>query len=608
MALKRILIDHFNEGISSSEKEGPLGAFKFGRSLDIHSEPTTLEILPKTAKISGSVVTGLIKWIVKAGDGNVYAYDDNGALYKNASGTISKIRTVSNSSGNGLAYSENDDFLYYSSDKLIGRYGPLQNSPTFDDDFFSGDTYDKDQSNTATGQTYTLTTSIDEGATHRQTFAPKKDPQKSIEVNVDTVGTGNWTLTVHDTQNNSIAALTISNGSVSTGDQKFTFASVWRPLLGEDYHFHITSTVADGKVVTSTTVDLETADFSAFFQILIENSNFHPILTFKAFTIFGNEDYIGRWDGFTPPIGSNTTPIPRGYKIRSLAKVGEYIVAGCWRDSTITDNESGLLVFWDGVSTIDNYSVEIPDGPVHAMAALQGRLYFIAGSKANLMVEADGIQKIIGFPKITNQTFAEVGPGAMNTWQSQIAFGAAFNTDSTTIEQGVYTFGQKDKNYSEALNYAYPISTGTRTGTGMKIGAVLGQGATLHIGWKDGANHGWDTVTSSANPFSTALWQSLILDDATPYKEKLAHSIIVHHGALASNESVTVGYDIDRSGSFTEGSANTTSGSTETRLDIGQKKRFREIQLQVSLAATATSPKIISVTFQYDDLFEEETY
>ena len=95
MATKTWVIDHFNVGISESEKEGPQGSFAFGRSLDIHSEPTTLSILPKTAKISGTVVTGLIKWLVKAGDGKIYGYDENGAIYENNAGTVTKIRTVS---------------------------------------------------------------------------------------------------------------------------------------------------------------------------------------------------------------------------------------------------------------------------------------------------------------------------------------------------------------------------------------------------------------------------------------------------------------------------------------------------------------------------------
>jgi len=507
-----------------------------------------------------------------------------------------------------MTYFEEDDYIYYALDKIIGRYGPLASSPTFTDDFFSDDTYDLDQALDTSGNTYTLTTSVNEGATHKQQFTPDKDPQKSVEVNVDTVGTGDWTMTVHDERDNSIATLTIVNASVSTGDQKFTFSSVWRTILDQTYHFHLTSTVADGKVVTTTASDLETADFHTYFQILVENSNYHPMIDFFETVVFGNEDYLGVWDGFTDPINSNAVKLPRGFRCRALAKVGEYVVAGCWRDSAITDNESGLLVFWDGVAADFNYSIEVPDGPVHALVSNQGRLFFIAGAQANLMVEADGIQKIQTLPKITSQTFAEVGPGAMSSWQTQIAFGVAIATDSAIIEQGVYTYGQKSKNYSEALNFAYPLSTGSTTSTDTIIGAVLGQGDTLHIGFgaivSQVLEFGWDTVDSSSNPFTTALWESLIFDDETPYKEKFAKYIIIHHTGLAANETVQAGHKIDRASSFTTGTANSTSGSTFTRLDIN--KRFREIQFQMNLAATTTTSTITSITFEFEDLIDEE--
>jgi len=82
-------------------------------------------------------------------------------------------------------------------------------TPTFVTDVpFSSPTtrLDIDQTSTTTGNTYTLTTSINEGATHRKTFTPEKDPQKSLAVLVASVGTGIWNLTVHDSFNNEIAS------------------------------------------------------------------------------------------------------------------------------------------------------------------------------------------------------------------------------------------------------------------------------------------------------------------------------------------------------------------------------------------------------------------
>src|SRR5574338_1625251 len=109
MAKKIRIFDKFVGGISPSVKEGAPGSFQNSRSIDIDSEPTSFKILPKTTKISSTTVTNLIKWFATAKDGNVYAIDVGNDIYKNASGTISKVVDNSVGAGQGLAYFEEDD-------------------------------------------------------------------------------------------------------------------------------------------------------------------------------------------------------------------------------------------------------------------------------------------------------------------------------------------------------------------------------------------------------------------------------------------------------------------------------------------------------------------
>ena len=56
-------------------------------------------------------------------------------------------------------------------------------------------------------------------------------------------------MTVHDSFNNTIASVTVPNANLHTGMFEFIFATPWRPLIPNVYHFHLTSTVADGTVV-----------------------------------------------------------------------------------------------------------------------------------------------------------------------------------------------------------------------------------------------------------------------------------------------------------------------------------------------------------------------
>ena len=126
-----------------------------------------------------------------------------------------------------------------------------------------------DQYLETSGNTYTLATSINEGATHRQTFTPTADRGdgkhilSKIQALVAAIGTGDWTLTVHDAANNVLASQTIVNGSMSTGDIDFDVPAILD--VGSAYHFHITSTVADGTVTTTDANDLETVDYHAQF-------------------------------------------------------------------------------------------------------------------------------------------------------------------------------------------------------------------------------------------------------------------------------------------------------------------------------------------------------
>jgi hypothetical protein len=127
-ANKRVPITLFNGGLADAEKLGIPGAFGGGRNLDIHQDPNQLTLAPKTTKESGSVITGLVKWMVAAIDtdtsqpyyGFVYAYDENGVIYeRNAAGTWSVKATIADSKGQGLCY--HSGYLYYTSNHQLGR-------------------------------------------------------------------------------------------------------------------------------------------------------------------------------------------------------------------------------------------------------------------------------------------------------------------------------------------------------------------------------------------------------------------------------------------------------------------------------------------------------
>lgn len=139
MAQQQTIITGGAGGISIAKKVGQQGSFRFGTHLNITDDPNELTLNLTGTKKSASVVTGLVKWIVDGTpfDTNRYAYDDAGNIYKiDASDNFTLLRTVSNSHGQGMEIQ--GDYLYYTQDTQIGRYGPLDGSPSFTDSWQTG--------------------------------------------------------------------------------------------------------------------------------------------------------------------------------------------------------------------------------------------------------------------------------------------------------------------------------------------------------------------------------------------------------------------------------------------------------------------------------------
>lgn len=138
MAKKSPEIIDIYGGIAQSKKIGQQGSFRFARHLNITDDPNDLTLFMAGKKDSASVVDGLIKWIVDATPYNTkrYAYDANGAIYEINNGTWSKLKTVASSNGQGLEV--HNDYLYYTQNTQIGRYGPLSSAPSFVDNWQTG--------------------------------------------------------------------------------------------------------------------------------------------------------------------------------------------------------------------------------------------------------------------------------------------------------------------------------------------------------------------------------------------------------------------------------------------------------------------------------------
>lgn len=618
-------------GISPNTKTGYPNSARFLKNLDIYSDDNSIQLNLAAVKDSGSIVTDLVKWMDSGQpfDTNTYALGDTGNFYKiDSGGTWSKIATLSPVSdgthGNGLLVFDN--YVYLASDSEVARYGPLNGTPTLTNSFFESLNFNKDNANTsATGNTYTVPTSISESAL--LSFTPTYDPIHKVDFNINAKGTGNWTVTIHDANNVTVGSVTVANASLSTGVYTFTFASPYVHIIpSKTYHYHITSTVGDGSVVTNTSSDLSTAYFQNYFKILTYDVDFHPMHIHTNGTngtlIIGNGQYLAEWDEAN--YNADKIILRPGYKARYFLMDNEYLVAYCWRGSNIDSFDDGMAFWWDGISPYYNYARPTTGGMPNAGVNFKDRVLSVLGSGGELNLGNEPYKKIAPMPQLVKGSKVEIAPGAMDVWQSQAVMGVAYNTDDGTgLVQGVYQFGsQTDRQLTytdvatETLTLGFTISTGTLSSTSMKIGCVKALGKYLYIGWKDGSTYGVDKVSKSSGVYaSTASYESLIEDkslfanqlSSMPQKEKMALRLVITFLPLASGCSVTGKYKTERNSSWTSGTSATTGDtSTFVSFDTLGGKRYREIEYGFDATSTGSNITITSIYFEFDALENEK--
>lgn len=330
-----------------------------------------------------------------------------------------------------------------------------------------------------------------------------------------------------------------------------------------------------------------------------------PIVEFVGNLYLANGRYLAEWDGSTFTYNKITLPI--GWNIRCMAVVGDTLVMGGWKGTNVYDFERGMLWTWNGTDSGVTSFNEVAEGAVNAMAVFDNTLWFIAGSVGNLFYYNGNTIKVRQLTNfLESNKYIDVFPGAMTAHRGNLYIGIGGNTDSSTITQGVYTYGRTSKNYPRALNIENIISTGTKTGTGLRIGALHAVGPNeFYLGWKD-STYGIDAITGTT-PYTTATWQSLWFNNGKPYHAKETDVIKFTHKPLRSGESIAFSYRTDRSSSWTALTNNITQavGDVETRCPLTPMVLWNEIQLQAVLTTnTTTAPSLLSASV----LFSERTF
>lgn len=617
-------LSSFFGGMATDTKLGTKSQFYYSRHLDTRKKPSQFTVLPAPSETTNNTVKDLVLDITQINSGVRYAVGDAGYIYKvTAAGAWSVLDTLGENSGGGIEYRADVDHIYIAGTNKVARIKRMTSTGTPEPDFFkNGISNSSTCFKTGGTNTYVPLTAISENAQDKRTFTSDIEPLYKLGIKVVDKGTGNWTLTLHDDVNNSLGTVTILNAALTNGTVNyFVFSTPVRIQRGDNgggsaltYHFHITSTVADGTLQTTTASSMTDSDMELWANALVSTQNgLHPILNFANLTLIGNGRYVAAYEPLqdqptTADFSRHRITSPPGFEVCGIAQKNLLAIIAAEKRSTSGEFQEGVLLFWDGVSETYNDWYPVPEGSPESLYSYKNTARYIAGGALYRIDGTDQIAKEWTF-RTTDSEFSGASDithapaHGMTVRRGILLMGYPYSTTNQSLEHGVYSLGAISEQYPSSFGYSYTTSNGNILNNGsnnLRVGMVKNYGDTLYISWRDdsltGNKYGVDIVNNSSAPASDAQIQTLYFDDNRAYAYKRAGNIIVSYDTLPSGSSLMIKYKIDADVSWTY-SESITSGLMYT---LSVERPFQSITFGLDLIVGSTTPAIQSLYLFFD--------
>lgn len=648
----------FMGGASIDPKLAIANSFYYSQSLDFRSKPSQMSVLPAPRQLSGNLSDTILAMDQDL-NGVRWGVGSKGNIYRISTSDVISTEAVLTENGSaGLLYNQVTDQLYIPGQTKVSMYGqtttgnPFQ--PNFGQDVFAQSVstaagctqlfnvntlnYDLGLRSAAT-LTYNVPLALSESPVDQCPFSPDIEPGYSIKVHIVAKGTGNWTLTLHDSSNNSLAATTVSNANLTSGIyNEFVFGKQVRVLVAAggnygaaNYHYHLTSTVADGTAQVVTANDLSTCDFQWYaYRMVQTNNGWHPTASFFVQTgsgsgqalCIGNGNYLSTYNFAQDNNPTNTQWIRHqlvfkaGYEVCGLTTNNQYLVIAVERRSKTAGRnlQDGALYFWSGTTSAPDFVIDIPMGAPYGLYSFNNVTYFAC---AGSLFAWSGGQTVIKVRQLAYQNTdylnavdtTIVNPNMFTSRYNLLMMGYPSSSTNPNINYGVWSWGAVELTFPNSYGLSYTLSNGFLNNTSpisnLTIGTCCNFVDTMYMSWSytdAGAvtHYGLDILDNFSAAATTATWRSLIYDGGSRYQEKLATRYKVSFTSLPDGCLVTPFYSLDR-GADVVSVGPGISGSTNALMDINT--RFHEIQYGFTItcaANTTTPPTITGVTMEID--------
>lgn len=625
-------LSSFFGGQSVDSKLGTQAQFYDDMHLDFRSQPSNFTVLPGTREGSGGMVTGLVQTMDQINSGDRYSLDDAGTIYATDTGNVwSMVGSLGEAGGGGLVYRADLDNIYISGQDKVARIFHVSTTNTFQPDFFeNGVSTCATCTKTGGAATYTVPTApISEASTDKRTFTSDIEPLRKLGVKVVAKGSGDWTLTLHDDANNVLGTVTVTNANLSNGAVNyFVFTNAIRIQRGDlgagsalTYHFHLTSTVADGTVQTTTANSLADANMELWADALVlTNNQLHPMANFLGFTLIGNGRYLAAYEPLqdaptTADFERHRLTFPPGFEVCSIAQKNLMSVIGCEKRSESGEFQEGALFYWDGIGDTYNDWWPVPEGSPESLFSNQNTTHFIANGALYEIQSTDQPIKIRTL-RGSNGSFSgtnditHVYPSMMAVHRGILLVGYPSTTTNQTLKHGVYTFGTISREYPLSYGFSYTASPGSILNNGsnnLRLGMVKSYGDTLYISWRDDSQpiqkYGVDIVDNTSDPAPTFSLQPLTFDDERPYAYKNAGYMTCTFDPWPAGATLTLKYKLDDDADWIYSDQTPTVGDQYLTMPV--ERRFLVATYALDGTCETTTPNISSFFMWVDPLLNE---
>lgn len=496
---------------------------------DIHGIPGLLRVNQKMTKDSSSTVTQFCKVAVDGSNGIRYWFSStSGKIWQDKAGSYTLVYTTVPETGDTgcLGAFEHEKYIYWCTQDRIHRI-PIDNSRADGSSAWTTNAVPNwgwlnliSSYNTTAGDTYSIPTSFTEGDTTKKfTFTPTESILSSIGLNITDLGTGDWTVTLHDSGNNVIATKTIVSASMSRniGDTyyNFEFSSPVYLDITAPYHIHIKVTAGTSSLAATTSEDLSTGSLSLWAE---GDDTYHPMTEVNLVLYIGDRNFVHQVD--TNVFTNKALDIPVGYRASALGKIGTDLLVGTIIATTISrcniyrwDTYSGSFLNEDTVYEPGINAFLQADNYVIVNAGLSGSLYSYDGAKLKFYKRIPGSYS----PTAT----AQIYPNAVGLFKGFLPLFGISNVSGDPCDEGVYSLGGYDSNYNVVLNLEFPTSNVDGNGypqlTGIEIGAMIVSGNNVYMSWAYNSTYGIDKLDYSNKIAKPFLETRVILADPSKF-------------------------------------------------------------------------------------------